>query len=32
MIVSTRKIGHQIKSNPNDLVNVVEDEFKFLIK
>lgn len=32
MIVSAGKIGHQIKLNPNDLVNVVEGEFAFLIK
>ena len=32
MIVSAGKIGHQIKLNPNDLVNVVEGEFEFLIK
>ncbi|MDK0903505.1 Cys-tRNA(Pro) deacylase [Clostridium perfringens] len=32
MIVSAGKIGHQIKLKPNDLVNVVEGEFEFLIK
>lgn len=32
MIISAGKIGHQIKLNPNDLVNVVEGEFAFLIK
>lgn len=32
MIVSAGKIGHQIKLNSNDLVNVVEGEFAFLIK
>lgn len=32
MIVSAGKIGHQIKLNPNDLVNVVEGSFEFLIK
>lgn len=32
MIVSAGKIGHQIKLSPNDLVNVVEGEFAFLIK
>ena len=32
MIVSAGKIGHQIKLNPNDLVNVVGGEFEFLIK
>ena len=32
MIVSAGKIGHQIKLKPNDLVNVVEGEFAFLIK
>ncbi|EGT4137915.1 Cys-tRNA(Pro) deacylase [Clostridium perfringens] len=32
MIVSAGKIGHQIKLNPNDLVNVVEGEFEFLTK
>ncbi|PWX09301.1 Cys-tRNA(Pro) deacylase [Clostridium perfringens] len=32
MIVSAGKIGHQIKLNPNDLVNVIEGEFAFLIK
>ncbi|PVE17661.1 Cys-tRNA(Pro) deacylase [Clostridium perfringens] len=32
MIVSAGKIGHQIKLNSNDLVNVVEGEFEFLIK
>ncbi|HBI6884498.1 Cys-tRNA(Pro) deacylase [Clostridium perfringens] len=32
MIVSAGKIGHQIKLKPNDLVNVVEGEFTFLIK
>ena len=32
MIVSAGKIGHQIKMNPKDLVNVVEGEFAFLIK
>ena len=32
MIVSAGKIGHQIKLNPNDLVNVVEGKFEFLIK
>lgn len=32
MIVSAGKIGHQIKLNPNDLVNVVEGKFAFLIK
>ena len=32
MIVSAGKIGHQIKLNTNDLVNVVEGEFAFLIK
>lgn len=32
IIVSAGKIGHQIKLNPNDLVNVVEGEFAFLIK
>ena len=32
MIVSAGKIGHQIKLNPDDLVNVVEGNFGFLIK
>ena len=32
MIVSAGKIGHQIKLKPNDLVNVVEGEYTFLIK
>ncbi|EOT2958443.1 Cys-tRNA(Pro) deacylase [Clostridium perfringens] len=32
MIVSAGKIGHQIKMNPKDLLNVVEGEFAFLIK
>lgn len=32
MIVSAGKIGHQIKLNPNDLVNIVEGNFAFLIK
>lgn len=32
MIISAGKIGHQIKLNSNDLVNVVEGEFAFLIK
>lgn len=32
MIVSAGKIGHQIKLNPNDLVEVVEGEFELLIK
>ncbi|HFD2050410.1 Cys-tRNA(Pro) deacylase [Clostridium perfringens] len=32
MIVSAGKIGHQIKLKPNDLVNVVEGKFEFLIK
>ncbi|MDT9335898.1 Cys-tRNA(Pro) deacylase [Clostridium perfringens] len=32
MIVSAGKVGHQIKLKPNDLVNVVEGEFEFLIK
>lgn len=32
MIVSAGKIGHQIKINPNDLVEVVEGEFESLIK
>ncbi|EHK2440945.1 Cys-tRNA(Pro) deacylase [Clostridium perfringens] len=32
IIVSAGKIGHQIKLNPNDLVNVVEGSFEFLIK
>ncbi|ELC8415311.1 Cys-tRNA(Pro) deacylase [Clostridium perfringens] len=32
MIVSAGKIGHQIKLRPNDLVNVVEGEYTFLIK
>ncbi len=32
IIVSAGKIGHQIKLNPNDLVNVVEGKFDFLIK
>ena len=29
---SAGKIGHQIKMNPKDLLNVVEGEFAFLIK
>lgn len=32
IIFSAGKIGHQIKMNPKDLVNVVEGEFAFLIK
>ena len=32
MIVSAGKIGHQIKLNPNDLVEVVSGKFKNLIK
>ncbi|AMN32892.1 Cys-tRNA(Pro) deacylase [Clostridium perfringens] len=32
IIVSAGKIGHQIKMNPKDLLNVVEGEFAFLIK
>ena len=32
VIFSAGKIGHQIKMNPKDLVNVVEGEFAFLIK
>lgn len=32
MIISAGKIGHQIKMNPNDLVNVVEGKFEFLTK
>ncbi|HHD2753917.1 TPA: Cys-tRNA(Pro) deacylase [Clostridium perfringens] len=32
MIVSAGKIGHQIKINPNDLLNVVKGKFEFLIK
>ena len=32
MIVSAGKIGHKIKMNPKDLLNVVEGEFAFLIK
>lgn len=32
MIVSAGKIGHQIKINPKDLLNIVEGEFAFLIK
>ena len=32
MIVSAGKIGHQIKLNPNDLVEVVSGKFENLIK
>ena len=32
MIVSAGKIGHQIKLNPNDLVEVVSGKFEDLIK
>ncbi|EOU2100796.1 Cys-tRNA(Pro) deacylase [Clostridium perfringens] len=32
MIVSAGKIGHQIKLNPNDLVEVVDGKLEFLIK
>lgn len=32
MIISAGKIGHQIKINPNDLLDVVEGKFEFLIK
>lgn len=32
IIFSAGKIGHQIKMNPKDLLNVVEGEFSFLIK
>lgn len=32
IIFSAGKIGHQIKMNPKDLLNVVEGEFAFLIK
>lgn len=32
IIISAGKIGHQIKLNPNDLVNLVEGGFEFLIK
>ncbi|HAT4130516.1 Cys-tRNA(Pro) deacylase [Clostridium perfringens] len=32
MIVSAGKIGHQIKLNPNDLVEVVSGKFDFLTK
>ncbi|EJT5935393.1 Cys-tRNA(Pro) deacylase [Clostridium perfringens] len=32
MIVSAGKIGHQIKLNPNDLVEVVSGKFEKLIK
>ena len=32
IIFSAGKIGHQIKMNPKDLVNVVEGEIAFLIK
>ncbi|EGT5619971.1 Cys-tRNA(Pro) deacylase [Clostridium perfringens] len=32
IIFSAGKIGHQIKINPKDLLNVVEGEFAFLIK
>lgn len=32
MIVSAEKIGYKIKLNPNDLVNVLEGKFEFLIK
>ncbi|MDK0759081.1 Cys-tRNA(Pro) deacylase [Clostridium perfringens] len=32
IIFSAGKIGHQIKMNPKDLVNVVEGKFAFLIK
>ncbi|WP_415331080.1 YbaK/EbsC family protein [Clostridium perfringens] len=32
MIVSAGKIGHQIKLNPNDLVEIVSGKFDFLTK
>lgn len=32
VIISAGKIGYQIKINPNDLISVVNGEFKFLIK
>ena len=32
IVVSAGKIGYQIKINPNDLINVVNGNFKFLIK
>lgn len=32
MIISAGKIGHQIKINPNDLLDVVEGKFELLIK
>ncbi|ELC8441221.1 Cys-tRNA(Pro) deacylase [Clostridium perfringens] len=32
MIISAGKIGHQIKINPNDLLDVVEGIFELLIK
>ncbi|MBS6502592.1 MAG: Cys-tRNA(Pro) deacylase [Clostridium sp.] len=32
IIVSAGKIGYQIKINPNDLINIVKAEMKFLIK
>ena len=32
IVVSAGKIGYQIKINPNDLISVVNGEFKFLIK
>lgn len=32
MIVSAGKIGYQVKINPNDLLNVIDGKFKFLIK
>lgn len=32
IIFSAGKIGHQIKINPKDLLNIVEGEFAFLIK